>query len=98
MKKYFQISNYYERLKARMAIYNLTGKADIWWQDIKTVKNLKEKYLTWRVFKKYFKRKFMSKQYYEDRAKEFYDLKLGSMSMKELSSKFLSFLRYVPYK
>ena len=41
--------------------------------------------------------KFLSEQYYEERAKEFYDLKLGSMSMKELSSKFLSLLRYVPY-
>ena len=52
MMKYFQIYNYYDRLKAIMTIYNLAGKADIWWQDIKRVKNLKEKYLTWRVFKK----------------------------------------------
>ena len=28
---------------------------------------------------------------------EFCDLNLGSMSMKELSSKFLSLLRYIPY-
>ena len=35
MKKYFQIYNYSNQLKARMAIYNLTGKADIWWQDLK---------------------------------------------------------------
>ena len=52
MKKYFQIYNYSDRLKVRIAIYNLTGKADIWWQDIKRVKNMKEKYLTWRVFNK----------------------------------------------
>ena len=97
MKKYFQIYNYFDRLKARMTMYNLTGKADIWWQDIKRVKNLKEKYLNWRVFKKYYKRRFLSEQHYEDRAKEFYDLKLGPMSMKELSNKFLSLLRYVPY-
>ena len=75
-----------------MAIYNLTGKAGIWWQDIKRVKNLKEKYVTWRIFKKYFKTKFLSEKYYEERAKEFYELRLGSMSMKELSSKFLSLL------
>ena len=80
-----------------MAIYNLTEKADIWWQDIKMVKNIKENYLTQRVFIKYFKRIFLSEQYYEERDKEFYELKLGSMSMKELSSKFLSLLRYVPY-
>ena len=71
MKKYFQIYNYFDILKARMAIYNLTRKADIWWKDIKRVKNMKEKYLTWRVFKKYFKRRFLSEQYYEDRAKEY---------------------------
>jgi len=29
MKKYFQIYNYSNKLKSRMAIYNLTGKADI---------------------------------------------------------------------
>ena len=80
-----------------MAIYNLTEKIGIWWQDIKRVKNVKEQYLTWRFFKKYFKRKFLSKQYYGERDKEFYELKLGSMSMKELSSNFLSLLRYLPY-
>ena len=46
MKKYFQRYNYFNRLKSWMAIYNLTEKDDIWWQDIKRVKNLKEKYLT----------------------------------------------------
>jgi len=35
MKKYFHIYNYSNELKERMAIYNLTGKIDIWWQDIK---------------------------------------------------------------
>ena len=60
------------------------------------MKKLKEKYVTWRTFKKYFKTKFLSEQYYEERAKEFYELRLGSISMKELS-KFLSLIRYVPY-
>ena len=36
-------------------------------------------------------------QYYEERAKGFYDLKLGTMNMKELNSKFLILLQYVPY-
>ena len=46
MKKYFHIYNYSDRLKSWMTIYNLMRKADMWWQDIKRVKNLKEKYLT----------------------------------------------------
>ena len=42
MKKYFQIYNYSNQLNARMDIYNLSGKAEIWWQDFKRVKGIKE--------------------------------------------------------
>ena len=41
IKKYFQIYNYSDELKAKMAIYNLTGKEDIWWQEINKVKGIK---------------------------------------------------------
>ena len=80
-----------------MAIYNLTGKTNIWWQDLKRVKGIREKNINWSTFKKYFKKKFLSEQYYEERDKEFYELKLSTMNMKELNSKFLSLLRYVPF-
>ena len=82
MKKYFQIYNYSNQLKARMAIDNLTGKEDIWWQDLKRVKGTREKNINQSMFKKYFKKKCLSKQQYEERAKEFYELKLGTMDMK----------------
>ena len=97
MKKYFHIYNYSNQLNERMEIYNLSGKADIWWQDLKRVKGIKEKEVNWSTFKRYFKKKFLSEQYQEERAKEFYELKLGSMTMKDLNNKFLSLLRYVPY-
>jgi len=97
MKKYFQIYNYSGKLKARMAIHNLTGKADIWWQDIKRMKQIRERSLTWKDFVKYFRKQYLSEQYYEDKAKEFYELKLGNMTMKDMCSKFLYLLRYVPY-
>ena len=97
MKKYFHIYNYSNQLKDRMAIYNLLGKVDIWWQDLKRVKGIKEKNVNWSTFKRDFKKKFLFEQYYEERAKEFYDLKLGTMTMKYLNIKFLSLLRYVPY-
>ena len=44
-----------------------------------------------------FKRKYLSEQFYEEKYKEFYELRLGVMTMKELCSKFLSLLFYVPY-
>ena len=97
MKKYFQIYNYSGELKAKMAIYNLMGKVDIWWQDLKRMKQIRERSVTWTNFKKYFKKQYLSEQYYEGKAKEFYELKLGNLTMKDLCSKFLSLLRYVPY-
>ena len=78
-----------------MVIYNLTGKENIWWQDLNRVKGIREKNIIQSTFKKYFKKNFLSEQYYEEQAKEFYELKLGTMNMKELNSKFLSLLRYV---
>jgi hypothetical protein len=43
IKKYFQMYNYSNNMKVRMAIYNLKGKASIWWQGLKLAKGLKEK-------------------------------------------------------
>ena len=62
-------------------------------EGLKRVKCIREKNINWSTFKKYFKKKFLSEQYYEERAKEFYELKLGTMNMKELNIKFLSLLR-----
>ena len=64
---------------------------------LKKSERYKRENINWSTFKKYFKKKFLSEQYYEERAKEFYELKLGTMNMKELNSKFLSLLRYMPY-
>ena len=45
MMKYFQMYNYAGKLKTKMAIDNLNGKEDIWWQDIKKVKRINERYI-----------------------------------------------------
>jgi hypothetical protein len=71
MQKYFQIYNYSSELKERMAIYNLTEKEDIWWQDIKRVKNIKERKITWKTFKRYFKKQYLSNNIMKVRLKNF---------------------------
>ena len=68
-KKYSQIYNYSSNMKVRMAIYNLKGKANICWQDLKLAKGLKEKQLEWFEFNKYFKQQYLSKSYYERKTK-----------------------------
>ena len=39
-----------------MAIYNIKGKASIWWQDLKISQGLKEKTMEWVEFKRLFKK------------------------------------------
>ena len=82
MKKYFQIYNYSNELKEQMSIYNLTRKEDILCEEIKKVKGMKERYVTWKTFKKIFKTKYLSEQYYEENVKDFYELRIETMPMK----------------
>ena len=39
----------------------------------------------------------MLERYYDSKAKEFYELKMGSMTDEEYTTKFMELLRYVPY-
>lgn len=40
MRKYFQIYNYTDKLEAGLAVYQLRGKATLWWEEIKTVRKI----------------------------------------------------------
>ena len=69
INKYFQIYNYSSNMKVKITIYNLKVKANIWWQDLKLDKSLKEKHMEWLEFKKYFKKQYLSESYYERKTK-----------------------------
>jgi hypothetical protein len=45
LKKYFSDHDYSQNLKARITIFNLNGKASIWWEDLRNVKGFYEKEL-----------------------------------------------------
>ena len=47
--------------------------------------------------KKYFKQKYLSDRCYNDKIKEFHELRLGQQTMEDYANKFLDLLRYVRY-
>jgi hypothetical protein len=96
LKKYFKVHDYSENLKARIVIFNLNGKASIWWEDLRNVKGIHED-LSWKQFEKYFKKKYMLEKYFDRKTKEFYELKLGQITIDEYINKFLVLIRYMPY-
>ena len=64
---------------------------------MKNVRGIHEDKLTWNEFERLFKEKYLSERYFDDRARELYELKMGSMIDDEYTSKFLELLRYFPY-
>ena len=97
MKKYFQVQDYSGNMKERVAIFNLNGKASIWWEQLRQVRKINDRKIVWNQFKNYFKQKYLSDRYYDDKIKEFHELRLGQLIMEEYANKFLELLRYVRY-
>ena len=59
MNKYFQLYEYDHNLKARLAIFQLQGKATLWWEEVKIVRGVNEQNITWDKFQKYFKERYL---------------------------------------
>jgi hypothetical protein len=56
MRNYFQLHNYSEQEEGRIFIYQLKGKASMWWDQFMQVQHIDENKITWREFKRYYKR------------------------------------------
>jgi hypothetical protein len=48
MRKYFQLNNYSSHAEGRIVIYQLNGKASMWWDQCVKVQHIKENNVTWR--------------------------------------------------
>ena len=53
--------------------------------------------MSWHEFKRLFRKKYASERYYDGKAKELYEMNMGSMTHEEYMTKFMELLRYVPY-
>ena len=61
------------------------------------MRKINDRNIVWKLFKKYFKKKYLSDMYYADNIKEFHELRLGQLTMEKYANKFLELLRYVRY-
>ena len=62
-------------------IYQVKGKASMWWDHIVQVHHIREKNVTWKEFKRHFEKKYLTKRYYDGKMKYFFELKLGRMAI-----------------
>ena len=68
MNKYFQVYEYDHHLKARLAIFQLQAKATLWWEEVKMVQGVSEQDVTWEMFQRYFKEKYLTERFYDEKA------------------------------
>jgi hypothetical protein len=69
----------------------------MWWDQLKQVEHINQSRITWKQFKIYFQSKYLSKNFYDNKMKELFELRLGSMTMVEYEKKFLGLLKYVGF-
>ena len=56
-----------------------------------------EKIVSWEDFQVKFKNRYLNERYYDDKEKEFHELRLGQLTIDEFVTNFTNLLRYVPY-
>ena len=61
-------------------MYHLKGKETMLWDQYVQVQHIDEKKVTWRDFKRYFQKKYLTKRYYEKKMKKLFELKIESMT------------------
>ena len=61
---------------------------------ISSLKDIDKDIISWKKFKKYFQKEYLSEHYYEKKMEELFELKLGSMTMDSYEKKLLELLNY----
>lgn len=82
-EEFFELHDYLGNMKAKIYVFSLKGRLYIWWKDMKRVRGIRIVELSWNEFKGLFRKKYLWERYYDKKAKEFYELKMGSMEDKE---------------
>jgi hypothetical protein len=95
--RYFQLHKYSLNLEAIISTYHQHGKFVIFWDQLKHVEHINESKITWKHFKKYFQKEYLSKNFYVKKMQELFELRIGSMAMVEYEKKFLGILNYVGF-
>jgi hypothetical protein len=49
------------------------------WDQYVQVQHIDEKKVTWSEFKRYFRRKYLTKRYYDKKMNELFELNIGSI-------------------
>ena len=78
--------------KIRLAAFQLEGESHIWWDWVKTSRDIEA--MTWAEFHELFMGKYFSATTRHAKAQEFLELRQGTMTMIEYVAKFAELARF----
>ena len=78
--------------KIRLATFQLEGESQVWWDWVKASRNLEA--MTWEEFRELFMGKFFPASARHAKAREFLELKQGTMIVLEYVAKFIELARF----
>ncbi|TYK27790.1 hypothetical protein E5676_scaffold749G00100 [Cucumis melo var. makuwa] len=93
LKKCFDVMNYPEERKVRLATFLLQKEAEGWWKSI-LARHSDAHTLDWQTFRGMLKNKYYPSTYCEAKRDEFLGLKQGSLSVAEYERKYIELSRY----
>ena len=81
-----------DAIKIRLAAFQLEGESQVWWDWVKTSRDLEA--MTWAEFHELFMRKYFPATARHAKAWEFLKLKQGMMTVMEYVAKFIELARF----
>ena len=78
--------------KIRLAAFQLKGESQVWWDWVKTSKDLEA--MTWIEFHELFMGKYFPATARHEKAQEFLELKQGMMTVMEYVAKFIELAHF----
>ena len=78
--------------KIRLAVFHLEGESQVWWDWVKTSRDLEA--MTWVEFHGLFMSKYFLTTARHDKAQEFLELRQGRMTVMEYTARFTELVRF----
>ena len=83
----------YDATRIKLVAFQLEGESQVWWDWVKASRNLEE--MTWEEFCDLVMGKYFSTSARHAKAREFLELKQGTMTVLEYVAKFTELARFV---
>ncbi|KZV24573.1 hypothetical protein F511_10214 [Dorcoceras hygrometricum] len=97
MEELFDAVEYSPERRLKLAILQLREHAQHWWKGTSRVMCETGALISWESFCAAFRQEYTPKYFYNNREREFKNLKQGSLRVSEYDRQFSSLLSYVPH-